>query len=246
MVGGMSPAGRGDDANAPGDLKRRDDAAPAADQLGTIGQLRASHQDRDRVVEVLRVAAGDGRLTADELDQRLEAALTARTYADLAVLTTDLPAASTPAPPVPQVPVPGAAVPEPKDVGRIECGSGSTKRDGRWVVPRRMEVRVASGAVRLDFTEALISQPSLQIDTEVHSGQLILITKPGIAVDADEVEIRSGRVKVTQPWGHDEPVSLRIVVNGKIGSGRIVARPPRRTFWQWLTRRRPARAAAPR
>jgi hypothetical protein len=241
MVGGMSPTGRDDDANAPGDLKRRDDAAPTADQLGTIGQLRASHQDRDRVVEVLRVAAGDGRLTADELDQRLEAALTARTYADLAVLTTDLPAASTPAPPVPPA---AAAVPEPKDVGRIECGSGSTKRDGRWVVPRRMEVRVSSGAVRLDFTEALISQPSLQIDTEVHSGQLILITKPGIAVDADEVEIRSGRVKVTQPWGHDAPVSLRIVVNGKIGSGQLLARPPRRTFWQWLTRRLPARTAA--
>ena len=234
----MSPTGRDDDANAPGDLKRRDDAAPTADQLGTIGQLRASHQDRDRVVEVLRVAAGDGRLTADELDQRLEAALTARTYADLAVLTTDLPAASTPVPPA------GVAVPEPKDVGRIECGSGSTKRDGRWVVPRRMEVRVTSGAVKLDFTEALISQPSLQIDTEVRSGQLILITKPGIAVDADEVEIRSGRVKVTQPWGHDAPVSLRIVVNGKIGSGQLLARPPRRTFWQWLTRRRPARTAA--
>ncbi len=237
----MSPTGRDDDANAPGDLKRRDDAAPMADQLGTIGQLRASHQDRDRVVEVLRVAAGDGRLTADELDQRLEAALTARTYADLAVLTTDLPAASTPVPPVPPADV---AAPEPKDVGRIECGSGSTRRDGRWVVPRRMEVRVTSGAVRLDFTEALISQPSLQIDTEVHSGQLILITKPGIAVDADEVEIRSGRVKVTQPWGHNAPVSLRIVVNGKIGSGQLLARPPRRTFWQWLTRRRPARAAA--
>ena len=237
----MSPTGRDDDANAPGDLKRRDGAAPTGDQLGTIGQLRASHQDRDRVVEVLRVAAGDGRLTADELDQRLEAALTARTYADLAVLTTDLPAASTPVPPVPPA---AAAVPEPKDVGRIECGSGSTKRDGRWVVPRRMEVRVSSGAVRLDFTEALISQPSLQIDTEVHSGQLILITKPGIAVDADEVEIRSGRVKVTQPWGHDAPVSLRIVVNGKIGSGQLLARPPRRTFWQWLTRRLPARTAA--
>ena len=44
-------------------------------------------------MEILRVAAGDGRLTAEELDQRLEAALTARTYAELAVLTTDLPAA---------------------------------------------------------------------------------------------------------------------------------------------------------
>jgi hypothetical protein len=239
MVGGMSSAVPGDDAKAPGDLRPRDGAAPTVDQLGTIGQLRASHQDRDRVVEVLRVAAGDGRLTAEELDQRLEAALTARTYAELAVLTTDLPAANAPAP------APAAAFPEPKDVARIECGSGSTKRDGRWVVPRRMDVRVSSGAVRLDFTEAVISQPSLQIGAEVRSGQLILITKPGIAVDADDVEVRSGRIKVMQPWGHDAPVSLRIVVTGKVGSGRLLARPPRRTFWQWLTRQRPGWASVP-
>ena len=41
--------------------------------------LRASHEDRDRVVDVLRVAAGDGRLSAEELDSRLECALSART-----------------------------------------------------------------------------------------------------------------------------------------------------------------------
>ncbi len=234
----MSLAGSDDDQRAPGELKPGD-THPTADQLGTIGQLRASHQDRDRVVEVLRVAAGDGRLSAEELDQRLEAALTARTYAELAVLTTDLPtAAGAPGPAI------GPEVPEPKDVGRIDCGSSRTKRDGRWVVPHRMEVRVTSGAVRLDFTEAVITQPVLQIDAEVSSGELMLITKPGIAVDADEVEMRSSRVRVEQPWGHDVPVSLRIVVNGKVGSGRILARPPRRTFWQWLTRRPPSWAAA--
>jgi len=235
----MSSAVPGDDAKAPGDLKRREGAAPTVDQFGTIGQLRASHQDRDRVVEILRVAAGDGRLTAEELDQRLEAALTARTYAELAVLTTDLPAANAPAP------ASVAAFPEPKDVGRIEIGSGSTKRDGRWVVPRRLEVRVSSGAVKLDFTEAVLSQPLLQIDTEVRSGRLILVTKPGITVNADDIQIRSGRVKVIQPWGDEVPVSLRIVVSGKVGSGRLLAHPRRRTFLQWLTRSSRPWAPAP-
>ena len=198
------------------------------------GQLRASHQDRDRVVEILRVAAGDGRLTAEELDQRLEAALTARTYADLAALTTDLPASGSA----------GAVVPEPKDVVRIDCGSGSTKRDGRWVVPHRMDVRVTSGSVRLDFTEAVITQPTLRIDAEVHSGQLKLVTRPGIVVDADDVGVRSGEVKIREPWAHDVPVTLRIEVAGQVGSGAITARPPRRTFWQWLLGRpRPYQAA---
>jgi DUF1707 SHOCT-like domain len=196
------------------------------------GQLRASHQDRDRVVEILRVAAGDGRLTAEELDERLEAALTARTYAELAALTTDLPAAS--------VPPAGPGTPEPKEIVRIDCGSGRATREGRWVVPRRMEVRVHSGEVRLDLTEAVISEPVLRIDADVHSGRLKLITKPGIAVDTDEVGVHSGQVKVRAPWGTDVPVTLRVEVAGRIHSGHIVALPPRRSFWGWLTRQPPA------
>jgi hypothetical protein len=67
MTGEVSPHGRDDEAMSP-------------------GQLRASYEDRDRVVELLRVAAGDGRLTVEELDERIEAALTARTYDQLAAL----------------------------------------------------------------------------------------------------------------------------------------------------------------
>jgi hypothetical protein len=59
---------------------------------GAQPELRASHEDRDRAVEILRVAAGGGRLTAAELDERVEAALTARTSGGLAALTADLPA----------------------------------------------------------------------------------------------------------------------------------------------------------
>jgi hypothetical protein len=84
-------------------------------------EFRASHQDRDRVVEILRVAAGDGRLTAEELDERLEAALTARTVGELAVLTTDLPAEGQ---------VTGAAVPAAAAVLSATaagwCRAGST------------------------------------------------------------------------------------------------------------------------
>ncbi|MFZ2042594.1 MAG: DUF1707 domain-containing protein, partial [Trebonia sp.] len=54
-------------------------------------ELRVSDRDRDQVVEILQVAAGDGRLTAVELDERLDAALSARTTGDLARLTADLP-----------------------------------------------------------------------------------------------------------------------------------------------------------
>jgi hypothetical protein len=210
MTGEVSPLGRGDDVASP-------------------GELRASHEDRDRVAELLRVAAGDGRLTAEELDERLEKALTARTYGELVALSRDLPAG-------PGL-LAGAAAPKPKDMIRIDRTSGWARRDGRWLVPQRIEVRVRSGHITLDFTEAVITQPSLQIDADVGSGMLTLLTKPGIVVDADDVAVRSGNVKVRAPWGPEPPVILRIEVSGKVGSGHIRARPPRRTFWQWLLRR---------
>jgi hypothetical protein len=207
------------------------------DEVASAGNVRASHEDRDRVVDLLRVAAGDGRLTAAELDERLEVALTARTHGELAALTSDLPAAPGFAS--------GAPTPAPKDVVRISCQSGNVKRDGRWVVPQRIDVRVTSGTVTLDFTEAVLSASSLQIDAEVRSGSLKLVTVPGIVVDTDDVAIRSGNVKVRTPWGHDAPVALRVEVSGKVGSGNITASPPRRTFWQWL-RREPSRYAIAR
>src|SRR5271155_4401346 len=131
-------------------------------------ELRAPHEDRDRVVELLRVSAGDGRLTAEELDERLELAMTARTYGELAKLVADLPAdgsvASAPAPRTPQA----------KEVVRIDCGSGHTMKEGRWVVPQRIEARVRSGHLKLDFSQAVITQPSLQLDVEVRSGHIVL------------------------------------------------------------------------
>jgi Domain of unknown function (DUF1707) len=53
--------------------------------------LRAADTDRDAVVERLREAAGEGRLESEELEQRVEAALRARTYGELAWRVADLP-----------------------------------------------------------------------------------------------------------------------------------------------------------
>jgi len=199
--------------------------------VATRSDVRASHADRDWVVEQLRIAAGDGRLTAEELDQRLEAALTARTYNELAVLTTDLPAVANPGGLVP------AQSPEPKDLVRIQCSSGTSKRDGQWVVPQRMEVGVASGTVKLDFTDAVITDPVMRLAATVNSGTLIFVTRPGIVVDVDDIVVGSGTVKVRRHRGPAVPRALRVEVTGKVGSGTVVVRSRRRTFLQWLVRR---------
>ena len=193
-------------------------AVAAVKQTALPTGLRASHADRDRVVEVLRTAAGDGRLTPDDLDQRLEVALTARTLADLEPLLADLTTTAT-------VEVP--------DLARIECASGSVKREKAWVVPRRLEIGIGSGSVRLDFREAVIAVPELRIDAQIASGSLKLITRPGIVVDADDVTVSSGSVKIVPPSGPDTPVELRVKVSGRVGSGTVSARPARQRGW-WL------------
>jgi hypothetical protein len=69
------------------------DDTPPLVHRGEWGQMRTSDVDRDRVVERLNVAFSEGRLSRDEYDVRLENALSARTYADLDQIVTDLPAA---------------------------------------------------------------------------------------------------------------------------------------------------------
>ena len=60
------------------------------------GHLRASHADRERVVDLLKAAFVQGRLTKEELEARAGQALGSRTYAELAELTVDLPTAPAP------------------------------------------------------------------------------------------------------------------------------------------------------
>ena len=196
-----------------------------------LPELRASHADRDRIAEQLRVAAGDGRLTMEELDERLEKALSARTGSELAVLVTDLPA-------VGQTGSAIEATAQAKELTRIEVSSGSAKRDGRWVVPRAAEVKVGSGSVKLDLTQAVLTGPILQVQATVRSGSLTIVTKPGIEVVMDSVSVSSGSAKVRQPKeAGSVPTVLRVEVSGKVNSGSITARPPRRGFVDWLLRR---------
>jgi hypothetical protein len=213
---------------------------PAEQPATAAGRdLRASHADRDQVAELLRLAAGDGRLSPEELDDRLERALTARTYAELAVLTADLPAA--PGAAIAAV-IPGTVSATPKECVRIHVHGGSHQRKGSWVVPKAMDIKLTGGTVTLDFTDAVITQPLLRVTAEVHGGTLSLITGPAMVVEADDTRVHGGAVRLPQPPGPGAPVLLRVEIAGSVHGGTITAgpprppRPPRRTFWQWLRR----------
>jgi Domain of unknown function (DUF1707) len=59
---------------------------------GGLGDLRASHADRERVIDTVKAAFARGQLTAGELDAQVGQALTARTFAELAAVTVSIPA----------------------------------------------------------------------------------------------------------------------------------------------------------
>ncbi|MFE7524337.1 DUF1707 domain-containing protein [Kitasatospora sp. NPDC057542] len=204
--------------------------SPAGKHSGRSSEpeMRASHADRDRVVEVLRVAAGDGRLTSDELDQRVEAALSARTVGELAGLTADLPAVSVSA---------GGVVAEVKDVLRIDQRWSPVRREGRWVVPRRLELFAEWCEVTLDFTQAVITHDTLRIDLDMEGKTLTLITGPGIVVDTDALALEFSRVRNHRAPDLDAPITLRVELVGRKRHGRIVVRQPRRPAGQWLRRK---------
>ncbi|MFI9366251.1 DUF1707 domain-containing protein [Kitasatospora sp. NPDC053057] len=201
--------------------------SPAGSRSGHSTQpaLRASHADRDQAVAALSIAAGDGRLTAEELDQRVEAALSARTLGELTDLTADLP-------PVPAAT--GGAGPEPKDVLRIEQKFSKLERTGPWVLPRRLELAAEWCSVTLDFTQAVITQDTLRIDVDMQGGNLTLIAGPGIAVDPYGLTLEFSKVRGHHAPDPQVPARLRIELVGTKRFGRVVVRRPRR----WLPGKR--------
>ena len=184
--------------------------------------MRASDADRDRVIDILRAATADGRLTADEFNERMEAALASRTFRELAPLTADLGTA-----PVRQAPARQAPAPEPEpadDVIRIDQRGGSVQRTGRWVVPQWMELRPSWCDVTIDFTDAVIRHDTLHVDMRMRGGSLILVVGPGIVVDANSLVTRYTDVVIHPATEPGTPVRLRIHLAGRMRYGYIEAR----------------------
>src|SRR5262249_45902447 len=99
-------------------------------------QLRAADTDRDQTAELLRRAAAEGRISFEELDERISQAYAAKTFADLEALTSDLPGpgVSAPAPATPRYQP--AEVPAGTQAPTISLAILSgTKRAGPWLVP---------------------------------------------------------------------------------------------------------------
>ncbi|MDX6280452.1 MAG: hypothetical protein QOH03_1523 [Kribbellaceae bacterium] len=152
--------------NRPQDMPRQDSvAAPTGDELAL--RRRVSDLEREEVADVLREAAGEGRLSYTELEDRLETLYSAKTYGELVEIAADLPNGPTLAAgtavvaPVGQV-GPGMTVHAPV----INVFLSDQKRIGNWLAPQRQEVNAVLGDVTLDYTEAQVPYSEIYIDVK--------------------------------------------------------------------------------
>jgi hypothetical protein len=185
--------------------------------------MRLSDADRERVVGWLNAALAEGRLTLAEFEDRVDAVLRAKTYGEVEPHLADLP-----------VGVASGGRPS-RDLVELRGMAASLKRRGRWAVPRRLVVRNKAGSVKLDFAEAVIDHPVVEIDLNVLAGNTLLILPAGATADIDDVQMTAGHAKSTVPASYDVPDGRpRFVVTGSHKAGNLTVRYRRRFLrWSW-------------
>jgi hypothetical protein len=179
--------------------------------------VRASDLERDATVELLREAAADGRLTLEELTDRIEAASNAVMRSELVPLTADLPVAV------------GRSHSDPAEVRKV----GDIKRKGAWVVPAECRFRSYFGAVIVDLRQATITAQELRIDARTPVGNIVLLVPEGV-----DVEVRAtaliGKLKQEQSTAvHGAP---RVILTGGTWFGDVKILHQR--MWEKLLNRR--------
>ena len=147
---------------------------------GTAAFLRVSDQERNETVQCLQTAFAEDRLTDEEFDTRVRAALTARTQAELVRLLTDLPGSQ--ARPAPVGPISNL----------IMAVLGGAERRGRWRVPEHCTAVAIMGGCVLDLRAAQLSAPVTTITIVTIMGGVEVIVPPSVRVEMHGVPIMGG------------------------------------------------------
>ncbi len=194
-------------------------------------ELRVSDAERHDVAETLRLAAGEGRLGLDELEERLEAAFAARTYADLEPLTRDLPghvhARSRP----PR----DAGRPSPRARGEGGDAAASVSiavlsgvdRKGDWELGATHTAVAIMGGVDLDLRHAVLPPESVitavalmgGIDVVVDEYTRVVVDGIGLMGGFDE-----GRPRAVAQLGASSPV-VRVRGLALMGAVQVTRKP---------------------
>ncbi|TRV77782.1 DUF1707 domain-containing protein [Streptomyces sp. 130] len=181
-----------------------------AEPARSTDRLRASDADREAVVEQLREAAAEGRIDMEELDERLNLALTAKTYGELAPITEDLG---------------GPAVRSTAEPLVLRGGIHGVQRKGAWQVPSRVLVHGGIGGALLDFSGAECRVREVEIEVEGQMGGVRIVVPDGWGVDTDALDPALGGLK-SKVTGERTPGAPLLRITGSCGVGGVRIRRP--------------------
>jgi hypothetical protein len=162
----------------------------------SLPELRASDEDREHHAELLRRAAGEGRLTMDELDERLTTVYESRTHNELQRLVADVIVPGGHAHATSPVAASGQAR---MPVRKGEGGAGwlvsvmsGRERKGRWRVGPHLKVINFMGGSDLDFNDAELADDVVQLTVVAFMGGADIRVPDGLNVELSEFAFMGG------------------------------------------------------
>lgn len=215
----------------PAGLVRRVTGVVGGSTLGDVTEqpaeprgFRVSDEDRERAAARLQQALSEGRITLSELEERLAAVYAAKYEADLRAPLADLPDPDTSR--LPDTTSASLPVPAVEPVV-LRTAMSTIKRTGAWDVPPRLRVQTSMGSIVLDFCEAVVRHPVVDIEVDVGAGSVRLLVPEGTTANVDNVVSGMGTVKSTVPSVR-RPGALHLHVHGRTAMGSVVVRRPYR------------------
>ncbi|HJQ45859.1 MAG TPA: DUF1707 domain-containing protein [Amycolatopsis sp.] len=183
---------------------------------------RVSDEEREHVVGVLQKAIGQGMIDLDEFTQRTDIALGAKTRGELNAVLIDIPGLvnreMTPPP-----------VRTAASDNRVELSAkySSLVRNGRWVVPPELVVRSKYGSTKLDFSEAQVTSPTVQVELDCKWGSVEVIIPEDASIDLNAIsDLKYSSINDktrSSGWGGNP----HLVFSGRVHGGSLTIRYPR-------------------
>jgi hypothetical protein len=164
----------------------------------SLPELRASDADREHHADVLRRAAGEGRLTMEELDERLTTVYSSRTHAELEKLVADVILPSD-HPHAQRMPVRRDG--DDKTSWLVAVMSGRDRK-GRWRVPRKLNVINIMGGSDLDLNDAELADDVVEITVFALMGGAEIRVPEGLNVELTDFAFMGGN---DSSLGNDRP-----------------------------------------
>jgi Domain of unknown function (DUF1707)/Cell wall-active antibiotics response 4TMS YvqF len=180
--------------------------------------LRASDAERERVAALLRESTAEGRITLEELSERVELAYAARTRPELDAVVEDLPGRD--------------AV--PRDTGRPRAARwtvaviGNEARGGRWRPGEDTRALALIGDCTLDLRQAEVEGGELAVTAIALLGDVRVVVPPGVAVDLEGVAL-VGSKKYRLGEGPEPPAGaphVRVRAYAVVGDVTVMSEPP--------------------